>query len=570
MTPLLFRPLPVAAAMLVAFHAGPALAQALPDAGEALRQSQPPAVPAAPKAALPAIGGQQPIEPPMAALPSGPTLEVRQIEIIGNREIDTAALLPLVADAAGQSLSLPELELIAQRVTKYYRARGYFVARAYIPAQEVSEGTIRLRVVEGNYGRFILKNASLVRDTTVQAMLDDVKKYDIVSLDTLERAMLVINDTPGVQVTRADVMPGQKVGTSDFAVDTAATARRHGYVMADNFGSRYTGQNRLSFNGELNSPTGRGDKLSLSGLASDTTELVNARLAYGTLLQPNGLRGEIAISQTQYALGGSYASLDARGTARAIDGTLTYPVKRTRATTLEASWNLSAKDLRDEVRSTATVTPKSLLSTTAGLLLRDERALLGAYGLTQLNVGITLGSLDIGEATAVASDAAGARTQGSYGKLVAGLSRVSLLPRSYTLTTSVRAQQSLSHKNLDGSERMAVSGSGGVMAYPSGELIGSNALFARVELSHPLPAVSALPALQHNWLAFADWGQASAARVVAAADARRAISDVGLGWTANWKGAVVKAYAAYRMEDSAAVSELSARTRLLVQAGWVF
>lgn len=569
MKTLLFRPLPVAAAILAALNAGAAFAQAIPDAGEALRQSQQPSVPSQPKATLPNIGGAN-IEPPMTALPSGPAIDVKAIELIGNRELPLASLSPLVADAAGKSLTLPELEAIAQRVTKFYRANGYFVARAYIPAQEVSGGTIRIRVVEGNYGQFILKNDSLVKDKVVQAMLDDVKKYDIVSLDTLERAMLVINDTPGVQVTRADVMPGQKVGTSDFAVDTAATARRNGYLMVDNFGSRYTGVNRLSFNADINSPTGRGDRLSVSGLTTDSTDLVNGRVAYSTLLKPNGLRGEIAVSQTQYALGGSYASLDARGTARAVDGTLSYPLKRTRATTVEASWNLSVKDLNDEVRSTSTVTPKSLVSTTAGLTLRDERKLFGFDGMTQANAGITIGSLDIREATALASDAAGAQTQGGYGKLAAGVSRVSLLPKSFTLTTSLRLQQSLTHKNLDSSERMAVSGAGGVMAYPPGELIGTNAVFARAELSRPLPAIKAIPQLTHNWLAFADVGQAAAAKEVTASDARRSISDVGLGWTGNWKGGFVKAYAAYRIQDSAPVSETSDRTRLLVQAGWLF
>lgn len=565
----LFRPLPLAAAITLALTAGATFAQAIPDAGEALRQAQPPAVPAAPKADIPAVGGSA-IEPPMTALPSGPSVAVKKIAIVGNRELPASSLEPLVADAAGKSLTLPELEAVAQRVTKFYRAQGYFVARAYLPAQEVSKGTITIRVVEGNYGQFILNNDSLVKDAVVQAMLDDVKKYDIVSLDTLERAMLIINDTPGVKVTRADVMPGQQVGTSDFAVDTAATQRRNGFVMVDNFGSRYTGVNRLSFNADFNSPTGRGDKLSISGLTTDSTDLVNGRIAYGTLLRPNGLRGEVAISQTQYALGSSYASLDARGTARSVDGLLTYPVKRTRATTVEASWGVSFKDLEDQIRSTSTVTPKSLISTTAGLMLRDERALLGFDGLTVANAGITVGNLDIRDATALASDAAGAQTQGGYGKLTAGLSRVSLLPKSFTLTTSLRAQQSLTGKNLDGSERMSVSGSGGVMAYPPGELIGMNALFARVELSRPLPAVQAVPQLSHQWLAFSSWGQAAAAKAVSASDARRSVSDVGVGWAANWQGAVVKAYAAYRLQDTMPVSEPSDRLRLLVQAGWVF
>ncbi len=568
MKTLLSRPLPLAAAIALALTSGAATAQAVPDAGEALRQAQPPAVPVKPQADLPSVGGTV-IEPPMTALPSGPSVDVKAIAIVGNRELPLSALEPLVADAAGKALTLPELEAVAQRLTKFYRAKGYFVARAYIPAQEVTDGTITLRVVEGNYGQFILKNDSLVKDSVVQAMLDDVKKYDIVSLDTLERAMLIINDTPGVSVTRADVMPGQKVGTSDFAVDTVATQRHNGFVMLDNFGSRYTGVHRLSFNADINSPAGRGDKLSISGLTTDSTDLVNGRIAYGTLLRPNGLRGEVAVSQTQYALGGSYASLDAKGTACSIDGLLTYPVKRTRAMTVEANWGVSLKDLEAQIRSNSNVTPKSLISTSAGLTLRDERAVLGFEGLTTATAGITLGSLDIKDATALANDAAGAQTQGGYGKLVAGVTRISL-PKSFTLTASLRAQQSLSNKNLDSSERMSVSGSGGVMAYPPGELIGTNAMFAKLELSRPLPAIASVPELSHNWLAFTSWGQTGAAKAVSASDARRAISDVGLGWSANWKGAVVKAYAAYRLQDSEPVSESSDRLRLLAQAGWVF
>jgi hypothetical protein len=69
--------------------------------------------------------------------------------------------------------------------------------RKWLPARST------IRVVEGNDGRFIL-DKSLVRDDIVQGLLDDIKDCDIVSLDTLERAMLIINDTPGVTVTRAD------------------------------------------------------------------------------------------------------------------------------------------------------------------------------------------------------------------------------------------------------------------------------------------------------------------------------------------------------------------------------
>lgn len=542
-------------------------AQTVPNIGDALREAQPPAVPQTAAPALPQVGGVT-IEPPMQAVPGNqPTVAIKAFAITGNRVISTDSLVAQVAGEGNKDYTLADMEAVATRLTRYYRGQGYFVARVYVPAQEIKDGTVTLRVVEGNYGQFHLTNKSLVRDDIVQGMLDDVKDADIVSLDTLERAMLIINDTPGGQVTRADVMPGTKVGTSDFAVDTEATAAYNGYIMLDNFGSRYTGKNRLSFNADANSPTGRGDRLSASGLVTDTADLMNGRLAYSTSLAPNGLRGEVAVSQTQYQLGDTYSSLDARGTAKAVDMKLTYPVRRIRAQTIEASFNVNYKDLLDEIRSTSTKTPKTLTSATLGLNVRDESQLLGAFGLTQANVGVSFGTLDIRDDAAAALDKAGADTQGQYSKLTASLSRMSLLPLDFALTASLRYQQSLNNKNLDSSERMAVSGSSGVMAYPSGELIGTNATFARLELSRPLPD---LGGLKSSWLVFADWGQSSAAKAVSSTDQRRQISDVGIGWSGNYRGAIVKAYVAHRLDDTAAISEPTPRNKFLAQAGWVF
>ena len=140
------------------------------------------------------------------------------------------------------------------------------------------------------------------------------------------------------------------------------------------------------------------------------------------------------------------------------------------------------------------------------------------------------------------------------------------MPKSFTLTTSLKLQQSLNSKNLDGSERMAVSGSGAVMAYPSGELIGSDATLVHADLSRPLPTVGKL---QSNWLVFADWGNAKQDNPLPT-DVNRNISDAGFGWSANYGGALIHAYLAHRLSATHALSEPYATNKLLVQAGWVF
>ena len=80
---------------------------------------------------------------------------------------------------------------------------------------------------------------------------------------------------------------------------------------------------------------------------------------------------------------------------------------------------------------------------------------------------------------------------------------------------------------------MGVSGSGAVMAYPSGELSGTNAVYARIELAKVLPAVLSAPDFSQQVSVFSDWGMAGQAQAVDSNDKQRHINDVGLGYSVN-------------------------------------
>ncbi len=541
-------------------------AQQLPNIGDAVRQTPAPVPSPAPASSLPSFG-KLPSEPAMQALPGGgPSVQVKQFAVVGNRVIDSATLLALLQAEQGKTLSLAELDALATRLTRHYRASGYFVARAYIPAQEMSTGTLTIRIVEGNYGNFVLNNQSLVQSKIMQGLLDDIKDRDIVSLDTLERAMLIINDTPGAKVVQADVMPGEKVGTSDFAVSTVTTSAADGYVLLDNYGSAHTGKERLSFNADWNSPSGRGDRLSGSGMITRNSGLLNGRLAYSALVSSDGSRLEAALSRTNYKLGGVYAALDASGTANGADLNWTKPLKRTRNDSIELGLGFAYKDLKDDVASTNTQVGKRLTSLSGSIAQRREHTLLGLAGLSQTSASLTLGNLRFKDAAAQALDALGANTQGSYAKLNAAASRISLLSGKTRLSTSIKAQFALSNKGLDGAERMSVSGASGVAAYPTGELSGDHAVLMRADLAHSIVNSNTM---QVSGSVFADYGWAKSISNNAASETSRKLSDLGLalsGQASN--GMLFKVQVAHRVGGGAARSESVSRTRLLVQVGW--
>jgi hemolysin activation/secretion protein len=275
----------------------------------------------------------------------------------------------------------------------------------------------------------------------------------------------------------------------------------------------------------------------------------------------------VAVSQTAYRLTDAYTALDATGHATGIDAILSYPIRRIEAQTLNASLDIAYKNLIDVIGATDTRTPRDTFAATAALNWRDNSALMGADGRTQATGAVTVGHLDFKDATAGSLDGAGANTAGTYGKLDASLSRVSLLPAQLSLTASINGQYALDHKTLDGTERMAVSGTTAVAAYPPNELIGDSALFLHADLDK---SFTSLGTFHSDALLFADYGEAWENYATAQIPERRDIDDVGLGFNASFQGLVMHATLAHRLHAEAPLSEPSSRDRLLVQLGWVF
>ncbi|MFV7791811.1 ShlB/FhaC/HecB family hemolysin secretion/activation protein, partial [Aliarcobacter lanthieri] len=73
-------------------------------------------------------------------------------------------------------------------------------------------------------------------------------------------------------------------------------------VVADNFGSRYTGLYRTQSLVNINSIATLGDKLSVSGLVSNGADLKNGRFAYEIPLNSYGLKADVAYTRTNYNL----------------------------------------------------------------------------------------------------------------------------------------------------------------------------------------------------------------------------------------------------------------------------
>src|SRR3546814_11448965 len=77
---------------------------------------------------------------------------LRQVVFKGATMVNQAELDALAADYIGRQVAFDDLQQIAQRVTALYLRRGYYLAQAALPVQEVVDGVVETSDVAGRPG----------------------------------------------------------------------------------------------------------------------------------------------------------------------------------------------------------------------------------------------------------------------------------------------------------------------------------------------------------------------------------------------------------------------------------
>lgn len=536
----------------------------VPNIGDALKQVKPPKIEKE-KSEIPQIKPQNEQIP--KGLEDGKKIAVKKFLISGAMHLSNEELKAIVSPYENQNLSFNQMLEISSLITKAYREKGYFVARAYIPLQNIltQNGSLKINVIEGNYGKFHLQNNSLVKDEIVQANLDDIKEENIVSSQTLERLMLIINDTPGVKVNKAEVRPGKQVGSSDFVIGTEATAPYSGYVIADNYGSQYTGQHRVMVGADINSPFELGDKITAFAMTSEKTGLISGKVGYEFPIHPNGTRGEISYSKTSYELGSTYKNLDATGSSDSMSAKVSYPIIRTRLENLNSYTQISYNEMKDEIQSVSSTVKKDSFIATLGLDYSKDELLFTKNSQTRAGISLSMGQLSFEDVDDKQNDKAGADTQGDFYKLNLELGKDIELTPTLRWENSFQAQYTFGNKNLDGSQDLSVGGINGVKFYPDGEESAENGYIFNTELLYTLPSFQGI---NSSVSVFYDVGRAYMSDNFSNEDSKT-LQSFGIGYYGSYKDFFINTHLAQNIAHEV-TAEDKYNSRAMIQAGWVF
>ena len=528
-----------------------------PSAGSQMQQI--PAAPvqqkAAPKIEFAPRGGAAMVQSDSAKI------VVNALKISGAQAYTEAELLALTGFRPGSELTLAELRGMASRIAEHYHRNGYFLAQAYLPAQDIKDGVVTIAVIDGRYGRVVLRNQTNVSDDLANGLLGGISSGDPVLSAPLESRLLLLSDLPGVNV-KSTLVPGAAPGASDLIVDLLPGQRFSGSVDADNAGNRYTGENRLGATLYFNEPAGNGDVASLRALTSGPG-LNYARAAYQ--MHFGKATAGVSYSMLEYKLGHEFESLQANGTARVASIYGNTPLIRSRNNNLYVGLAFDDKKFQDKVDATSSLTDKRAQVFIASLY-GDHRDNLGGGGLSSYSLAWSSGSIDIETPAALAHDAQAAQSNGHYNKLGYSAMRLQSVSDSVSLYAAINGQ--FASKNLDVSEKMELGGMYGVRAYPEGEAYADQGYIVNLEARMALPMVAQRLPGQFQLIGFVDSGSVTVNKEAwSAGQNSRTLSAAGLG--VNWSESnnfTVRAYYAWKLGSQAATSAPDRSGRFWIQA----
>lgn len=448
-------------------------AQTAPDAGSLQRETTrifvPP--PTAPKPARPA---------PMKEKDKGERVKVTSFYFV----MEDGALLPgadfmnILTGLIGKSLTFHELEQAIQSFDAYYRAKGFF-ARAYLPAQEIKDGTVRVVIVQGRLGAVTVekKGKRADADFAKEIVSRGLKLGEPLSYPALERGLLLANDLPGMQ-TSGILKPGQRSGETNLMLNVEDQPLIDTELMVNNQGPRATGE--VQGAGSLNINPGNGGQFSVHALGNQDLQFTSG--AYTHPLGADGWRLSLNGSYLHYRLGKEFEALNAHGYADTFGVGIRYPIIRSERTNVFFSGNAEYRYYKDESLDAST---KRKELEAANLGLSWDRSDISGRGWTQASLSFVGGNLNLtGED--LAADQAGPHAAGAYFKLGGQVNRLQRLGMGFSLSARVNGQWA--DKHLDSSEKFALGGPYGVRAYPVNEASGDSGLVATLELNKELGA----------------------------------------------------------------------------------
>ncbi len=268
------------------------------------------------------------------------------VDIDGNTVLSDAQLNQPFASLIGQEVSLAQMFAASNEITRMYVKAGYALSLAFVPAQEVKGGVVRIRVIEGYIGDVEFQDENAFHSKLWGGFARRLMASRPLRTKDLERYLLLANDIAGVDVKSVFERMEGDPGATKLVMSIERKMLDAG-IEFNNRGSKAIGPFRVQAQAALNNLIGAEERMTLFGVrVPDGEELSYLAGRFDIPLTSDGLSFNLDISRSHSKVGTPVMVIIDYQTDGWTGGfNLNYPWIRSRNENLYFSLGVGYKDL---------------------------------------------------------------------------------------------------------------------------------------------------------------------------------------------------------------------------------
>ena len=174
-----------------------------------------------------------------------PRFVIKEVRVLGNTLLPDSRLSAIVARLVGSERTLGDLKQGAAAVQQAYRDAGYGGVVAYVPEQELNEGRLVIRVVEGKLARVHISGNHYYNDANIRRSLPNLRDGETPRVPAIDRDIQLANENPAKQV-QVQLTAGEKPTDIDANIEVAEVDPKRILLSLDNTGTPTTGHYRAA------------------------------------------------------------------------------------------------------------------------------------------------------------------------------------------------------------------------------------------------------------------------------------------------------------------------------------
>lgn len=280
--------------------------------------------------------GEPEIETPPPSSPPIPgddtPFPISEIQIIGSSILSTEEINAIASTVSNQTITLNQLQNIADQITEIYLRRGYMTSRAVVPQQTITDGVVEILVIEGSLEKIEVEGTRRLNPNYIISRVNLGAQTPLNTLQ-LENQLRLLRLNPLFDSVEASLRPGGGEGQSILVVRVTEANPIQLSFSLDNYSPPSIGSQRLGVNFSHLNLTGRGDFLLVS---YQTTRLITGGESdifdFIYSIPVNAMNGTIQLRIPPYrnrVITEEFADLNIQGNSQVYEISYRQPLVRT-------------------------------------------------------------------------------------------------------------------------------------------------------------------------------------------------------------------------------------------------